>query len=127
MYENMRRKWIANLFICHYPSSNDCNFNITETKGKSIFKFSMCKSRLVLQPGSVVTGTIDYRVRTDLTSRDRRFLGNRVSGSPGRIYCSHRNWIAPSSSSISSRSFQFGYTCSSNFYDFSNPSLSLQQ
>ena len=45
-------------------------------------------------PGGVaVTGAIDYRVRTNLTSRYRRFLGNRVSGSPGRIYCSRQNWI----------------------------------
>lgn len=59
----------------------------------------------------MVTGWIDYRVRTDLTSGDRRFLGNRVSGSPGRIYCSRWNWIAPSSASflLSSR-FQSAVT-----------------
>lgn len=96
MYKNKGKK-LNREFIYLLTSAISIS---TQTRGKSIFEFSVCKSRLVLQPGSVVTGTIDYRVRTDLTSRDRRFLGNRVSGSPGRIYCSHRNWIALSLSSF---------------------------
>lgn len=44
--------------------------------------------------GLAATGTIDYRVRGSTLHRDKRFLGKRVSGSPGRVYCSCRSRIA---------------------------------